>query len=277
MRVITDTKYTYESRIWTTHIYQYSDLPWYGNNDSRSSDNTHPSWTKVLRSISRAVVGDHADQGEEVVGTARVLLHLLVHPLCDVGGQDLHQGGRRQSPHRVVLDRTPWQVGVRDEGKVVDGPDQDAQVLFVVVGKHQLLEMLKLGGIDRPVPLELVLALLDHRPQLLVLVHPGGEGLLVAARSVLQGIGGEADEVEVALHEVQDKRLPGDLLVLGGHVVLPLGLDDALPQVLNARALGEGSANIDHRSIFFLPSTVAGTFSSSSLMTSNSPLINGSS
>merc|ERR1719320_593860 len=205
-----------------------------------------PLGPKILRSIPRAVVGDHANQGEEVVGTARVLLHLLVHPLCDVRGQDLHQGGRRQSPHRVVLDRPAGQVGVRDEGKVVDGPDQDAQVLFVVVGKHQLLEMLKLGGIDRPVPLELVLALLDHRPQLLVLVHPGGEGLLVAARSVLQGVGGEADEVEVALHEVQDERFPGNLLVLGGHVVLPLGLNDALPQVLNARALWEGSANIDH-------------------------------
>ena len=104
-----------------------------------------PLRPKVLRSIPRAIVGDHADQEEEVVGTAWVLLHLLVHPLCDVRGQDLHQGGRRQSPHRVVLDRPAGQVGVRDESKVVDSPD--AQVLLLVVGKHQLLEMLKLGSI----------------------------------------------------------------------------------------------------------------------------------
>ena len=93
-----------------------------GNNDSRSSDNTYTLGPKVLCGIPRAIVGDHADQEEEVVGTAWVLLHLLVHPLCDVGGQDLHQGGRRQSPHRVVLDRPAGQVGVRDESKVVDSP-----------------------------------------------------------------------------------------------------------------------------------------------------------
>ena len=46
-----------------------------------------PLGPKVLCSIPRAVVGDHADQGEEVVGTTWSLLHLLVHPLCDVGGK----------------------------------------------------------------------------------------------------------------------------------------------------------------------------------------------
>merc|ERR1719336_2841154 len=76
-----------------------------------------------LGSIARAVIGDHPNQGEEVVGTAGVLLHFLVHPLCDVWGQDLHQGGCRKSPHRVVLDRSPRKVGVGDKSKVVDGPD----------------------------------------------------------------------------------------------------------------------------------------------------------
>ena len=72
-----------------------------------------------------------------------------------------------------------------------------------------------------------------------MLVHPGHEGLLVPRGSVLQGVGGEADEIEVSLHEVEDQRLPGHLLVLRGHVILPLGLDDALPQVLGSGAWGD--------------------------------------
>ena len=41
---------------------------------------------------------------------------------------------------------------------------------------------------------------------------------------MLEGVGGKADEIEVTLHEVEDQSLPGDLLVLGGHVVLPFCL-----------------------------------------------------
>ena len=72
--------------------------------------------------IAGAVVADEAHQGEEVVGAAGVLLHLLVDPLGYVRGQDLHEGGGGQSPHGVVLDGSSRQVGVSHEGKVVDCP-----------------------------------------------------------------------------------------------------------------------------------------------------------
>lgn len=48
-------------------------------------------------------------------------------------------------------------------------------------------------------------------PELVVVVHPGLEALLVVVGPVLQGVGGEADEVEVTLHEVEDQTFPADL------------------------------------------------------------------
>ena len=72
--------------------------------------------------LPRAVVADEANQGEEVVRAAGVLLHLLVDPLRYVGRQDLHQGGGRQSSHGVVLDGSSRQVSVRHKGKVVNRP-----------------------------------------------------------------------------------------------------------------------------------------------------------
>ena len=109
------------------------------------------------------------------MGAAGVLLHLLVDPLGYVRGQDLHEGGGGQSPHGVVLDGSSRQVGVSHEGKVVDcpavkmsvsqisltldSPDEGPEVLLVVVSRHHLLQMLQLGGVHSPVPLQLVLAL----------------------------------------------------------------------------------------------------------------------
>ena len=46
-------------------------------------------------------------------------------------------------------------------------------------------------------------------------------------------------------HEVQDHLSPDDLPVLGGDVVLPLGLDDALAEVLHAVALPGRAADVD--------------------------------
>ena len=65
------------------------------------------------------------------MAAARVLLHLLVDPLRDVRGQDLHQGRGRQSPHRVILNRAPGEVGVGHEGKVIDGPEDHSHHIFV--------------------------------------------------------------------------------------------------------------------------------------------------
>ena len=48
-------------------------------------------------------------------------------------------------------------------------------------------------------------------PELVVVVHPGLEALLVVVGPVLQGVGGKADEVEVTLHEVQDQAFPTNL------------------------------------------------------------------
>ena len=88
--------------------------------------------------LARAVVADEAHEGEEVVAAARVLLHLLVDPLRDVRGQDLHQGGGRQPPHRVVLDSAPGEVGVGHEGKVIDCPEYDNDAYPHVCGVHSM-------------------------------------------------------------------------------------------------------------------------------------------
>ena len=79
---------------------------------------------RVLVLLARAVVGHEPHQGEEVVAAARVLLHLLVDPLRDVRRQDLHEGGGRQAPHRVVLDRTAGEVSICHEGEVIDRPEE---------------------------------------------------------------------------------------------------------------------------------------------------------
>ena len=54
------------------------------------------------------------------------------------------------------------------------------------------------------------------------------------------------------LHKVEDHPLPDDLFLLRRDVVLPLCLYNALPQVLEASALGTRSADVDHTIHFFL-------------------------
>ena len=93
-----------------------------------------------------------------------------------------------------------------------------------------------------------------------MVIHPGHKGLLVSGRSELQGVGGEADEIEVSLHEVEDEGLPRDLFVLGGHVILPLGLNDALPQVLGSGTLGEGPADVNDPVNLLLSLDTSGKF-----------------
>ena len=107
--------------------------------------------------------------------------------------------------------------------------------------------MLQLSSIHSPVPLQLILALVfkykvkivlgpdglsnitDHDTQFFVIIHPGAEGSVVSVRTLLYGVGGETDQIEISLHEVEDQSLPANLFVLRGHVILPLGLNDALP------------------------------------------------
>ena len=45
-------------------------------------------------------------------------------------------------------------------------PDECPEILLVVISRHHLLEVLQLGGVHRPVPLQLVLALVWHKHQL---------------------------------------------------------------------------------------------------------------
>ena len=111
--------------------------------------------------------------------------------------------------------------------------------------EHHLLEVVELGSVHSPVPLQLVLSAVDHRPgvqlvilklwyfqhrlylwqkhhdlqcsllpELIVIVHPGLEALLIVGRPVLQRVGSKTDQVEVPLHEVQDQTLPADLQVI---------------------------------------------------------------
>ena len=135
------------------------------------------------------------------------------------------------------------------------------------------------------------------------LVHPGLECGLESVWSSIKRVRGEADEIEIPLHEVQDHLLPYhlqerehkylvikirvlgqllrinlgessvydtisdsvqtnqahcfaaslNLLFLRGDVVLPLGLDDALPQVLQSVPLWRRTANVDHVVDLLLP------------------------
>ena len=80
-----------------------------------------------------------------------ILLHLLVHPVRDVRRQDVQQRRRCQPLHGVVLDRTSGQIGIGDEGKVVDGPDEGAEVVLVVRRQHHLLQVVQLCGVNSPV------------------------------------------------------------------------------------------------------------------------------
>ena len=121
-----------------------------------------------------------------------------------------------------------------------------AQLLLHVPGADQGLDLVDRALVHLPGPLQLVLALVDHVAQGAVLVHELHEGFLEAVGSVLLGVGGEADEVEVPLDEVDDHPLPVRLPVLGGRVVLVLGLDDPLPEVVEAGALGRAPAQVDH-------------------------------
>ena len=56
------------------------------------------------------------------MGATGVLLDLLVDSVRYVRGKDLHECGGGQPPHGVVLDGSPWQVGIRHEGEVIDSP-----------------------------------------------------------------------------------------------------------------------------------------------------------
>ena len=97
--------------------------------------------SRFLVLLTGAVVGHQPHQGEEVVAAARVLLHLLVDPLRDLRGQDLHQGGRCQSPHRVVLDSAAGQIGVGHEGKVINCPEYQHHYNVI------LSELVSTGGL----------------------------------------------------------------------------------------------------------------------------------
>ena len=76
----------------------------------------------LLQTFSK--VGDHPDDRHEVGPHVRGLADLLVDLLRELRGQDLHQGGEGQLPHRVLLDRAAGEVGVGGEGEVVDGLDE---------------------------------------------------------------------------------------------------------------------------------------------------------
>ena len=105
-------------------------------------------------------VGEHADQGEEVVaGHAGVLLHLLVDALGHLLGQDLRQRGGAELLHAVVLDGAAGEVGVGLEGELVDGADEGREVLLVVGVLHHLLQLLQLARVHTPAPLQLVLVI----------------------------------------------------------------------------------------------------------------------
>ena len=151
-------------------------------------------------------------------------------------------------------------TSVSDEGELVNSFDDGGHVLLKVWRLDHVLQSPEHPGVHLSVPLNLVSAVGDHGAKITMIIHPlkskgypfcklkstyRNKTLLKSSRSVLPRVGCKADEVEVSFHEVENHLLPGDLLVLRGHVILPLGLDDALPKVLEARTLGLGPAHVN--------------------------------
>ena len=86
---------------------------------------------------------------------------------------------------------------ISQEGEFVDCSDECGEVVLVVGCVDEVFESVEFGWVDLSVPLQFVLALLNHGPQVRTLVHPTGERLLEAGSSNLQRVGAEADQVEV--------------------------------------------------------------------------------
>ena len=222
---------------------------------------------------------------------------------------------------------------IRDKGKVIDGADESAQVLLVVVLKYNFhcQHQYKASSWASPAsrwpaasspwgdqawqrpPSCTIPACpchcqswtwrksMIHRgpeenqiiwlPEFVVIVHPGLEALLIVVGSVLQGVGGEADEVEVSLHEVQDQTFPSHLervidrffvqvfnssrTCLSSVETSYFHFDSMMASLIFWRPVpfGLGPQMSITRSIFRFASTIAGYFSTSSLITSNSPWI----
>ena len=86
---------------------------------------------------------------------------------------------------------------VGKECKFVDCSDECGEVVLVVGCVDEVFQSVEFGGVDLSVPLQFVLALLNHGPQVRPLVHPTGERLLEAGSSNLQRVSAEADQVKV--------------------------------------------------------------------------------
>ena len=70
------------------------------------------------------------------------------------------------------------------------------------------------------------LSIFNHSVKIVFTVfEPCGECFRVTIVSVLKGVLTEADHIEVALDEVDDHLLVGELLVLRSHVIFPLNQD----------------------------------------------------
>ena len=130
-----------------------------------------------------------------------------------------HEGSVHSSRHAIPPERTKTLVFVfvfvlaheqaistciSQEGEFVDCSDECGEVVLVVGCVDEVFQSVEFGGVDLSVPLQFVLALLNHGPQVRTLVHPTGERLLEAGSSNLQRVGAEADQVKVPGGEGED-------------------------------------------------------------------------
>ena len=97
---------------------------------------------------------------------------------------------------------------------------------------------------DLALPLELAAALINHGAEVGVSIHVLEEALGEALGPNLADEHGEHDHVEVALNVVHDLCLEVGLPVVSGDVEGHLGLDDALPDVLNTSATWGRSSQV---------------------------------
>ena len=155
--------------------------------------------------------GDYLSNDVKEVGGGLDAAELGLNERDEFFGKDLDHRLRRQLVHGVVLVVSPGEVSELFPGELVDPLDHLRQVLLEGRVVEQDLELSELLVGDLALPLDVALAVNDHRPEVLVSVHPLLEGLREELGPGLPDVHGEDDEVEVPLDVVHDLVLEEDL------------------------------------------------------------------
>merc|ERR1711915_503628 len=134
------------------------------------------------------------------------------------------------------------------------------------------MNFINCGLVNLPGPFKFVFSIGNHLPESALFVEPFYKCLLKSIRTELLGICSKANEGEISLNEIDDHLFPDYLPVFSSSIVFVFCLDNALPQILNSCAFWRNSTDVYHLVSKNFSGFGFGTFSSSSLITSNSPI-----